>query len=351
MALDRVAHQRARPAHGPRGTACPSATRYSARSTAADAGASAASCIRCGVEDRRRQQPAQSARARADLVDGVEERLLVLLEIPVVGEREPLQRREQRRSGGRSGARPCPGRARRRRGSSSAAASTSPSTRRRGAAGTRTPRSTTAPPPRRCGRGARRAGRGRRGARRRSRGRSTASREFSKRSLNPRSAATPSGSSGSDEPARAPGPERRHVEPAGRSRAGGRDRATAPTRGPAGGGPAGPAGPAACGCSRAGRRRPPPRPGRAARPGGRMIAPPDRDDLVLAPQPQVGGDLVVAAPPGVQPGPGRPGDLGDPPLDGGVDVLVAGLEGERRRRSAPPRPGRGRRGSWPRPRR
>ena len=54
----------------------------------------------------------------------------------------------------------------------------------------------------------------------------------------------------------------------------------------------------------------------------------------LVPQPQVGGDLVVAAAAGVELGPGRPGQLGDPPLDGGVDVLVAGAELERARRPA-----------------
>ena len=48
--------------------------------------------------------------------------------------------------------------------------------------------------------------------------------------------------------------------------------------------------------------------------------------LPLGEQAQVGGDLVVAAAAGVQPGPDLAGDLGDPPLDGRVDVLVAGLE-------------------------
>jgi hypothetical protein len=33
----------------------------------------------------------------------------------------------------------------------------------------------------------------------------------------------------------------------------------------------------------------------------------------------------------VQPGPDLPGDLGDPALDGGVDVLVAGRPGKRPR--------------------
>jgi hypothetical protein len=41
-----------------------------------------------------------------------------------------------------------------------------------------------------------------------------------------------------------------------------------------------------------------------------------------------GGHLVVAAPAGVQLGTRCPGQLRDPALDGGVDVLVAALEGE-----------------------
>ena len=48
----------------------------------------------------------------------------------------------------------------------------------------------------------------------------------------------------------------------------------------------------------------------------------------LVNKPEVGGHLVVAAAPGVEPGAGLAGQLGDPALDGGVDVLVAGLEDE-----------------------
>ena len=56
------------------------------------------------------------------------------------------------------------------------------------------------------------------------------------------------------------------------------------------------------------------------------------DQRTAAPQAQVGGDLVVAAPPGVQLGADRlAGQLGHPALDRGVDVLVPGLEDERRR--------------------
>ena len=52
------------------------------------------------------------------------------------------------------------------------------------------------------------------------------------------------------------------------------------------------------------------------------------DQRPPAPQAQVGGDLVVAAAPGVQLGADVAGQLGDPALDGGVDVLVARLEDE-----------------------
>ena len=69
------------------------------------------------------------------------------------------------------------------------------------------------------------------------------------------------------------GAERRHVEAGRPSPAAGRRRGRAPSRGPAGGGPAAPAGPAAGGCSRAGRRRPRRRPARAAPAGGRGRAP------------------------------------------------------------------------------
>ncbi len=63
-------------------------------------------------------------------------------------------------------------------------------------------------------------------------------------------------------PGQGPGPERARRPSARRWRSAGRRRGRAPTRGPAGGGPAAPAGPAAGGCSRAGRRRRP----RSARP-------------------------------------------------------------------------------------
>ena len=55
------------------------------------------------------------------------------------------------------------------------------------------------------------------------------------------------------------------------------------------------------------------------------------DQRAAAPQAQVGGDLVVAAAAGVQLGPDVAGELGDPALDRGVDVLVVGGEDERPR--------------------
>ena len=51
--------------------------------------------------------------------------------------------------------------------------------------------------------------------------------------------------------------------------------------------------------------------------------------LPLAPQPQRGRHLVVAAASGVELPAGRAGDLGDAALDGRVDVLVGGREHER----------------------
>ncbi len=49
--------------------------------------------------------------------------------------------------------------------------------------------------------------------------------------------------------------------------------------------------------------------------------------LAFRPEAQIGGDLIVAAPPGVELGPGR-FELGDPPLDGRVDVFVGCDEDE-----------------------
>jgi hypothetical protein len=56
--------------------------------------------------------------------------------------------------------------------------------------------------------------------------------------------------------------------------------------------------------------------------------PGDPGQLALGPESQGGDDLVVAAAPGVELGPGVAGQGRDPALDGGVDVLVGGFEGE-----------------------
>ena len=87
------------------------------------------------------------------------------------------------------------------------------------------------------------------------------------------------------------------------------------------------------------------RPARAAPPAGRRSRAATTRQLALAPQPQVGGHLVVAAAAGVQLGAGRAGELGDPSLDRGVDVLVASATNANvPARQLAPRPGRARRG-------
>ena len=154
----------------------------------------------------------------------------------------------------------------------------------------------------------------------------------------PSAVALPTGSSGSDEPASAPAPSGDTSARRRASRAG-RRHGRAPRRGPSGDGPAARAGPAAGGCSRAGRRRPTSL-GRAASSAScrSSTAAATGAQRVLHEQPERGGHLVVARPPGVQLGAGRAGQLGDPPLDGGVDVLVG-----RRRTRSDPRPSRPRR--------
>ena len=156
----------------------------------------------------------------------------------------------------------------------------------------------------------------------------TASSEFSNRPANPRSEAVPSGSRGSDEPARAPGPERATRRGGRRWPAAGRRRGPAPSRGPAGGGPAARAGPAAGGCSPAGRCPPPPWPGSPARPGGRGPRRPATVSSRLAYSRRSVATWSLRLRPGVELGPDVAGQLGHPPLDGGVDVLVVGHEGE-----------------------
>ena len=77
------------------------------------------------------------------------------------------------------------------------------------------------------------------------------------------------------------------------------------------------------------RRRRPPRPGVTSTRCNPSSAATSSRAGALGPEPQVGRDLVVATPPGVQLGAGVAGQLGDPPLDRGVDVLVRGREHER----------------------
>ena len=57
--------------------------------------------------------------------------------------------------------------------------------------------------------------------------------------------------------------------------------------------------------------------------------PPLGVDGITQIQQDVGGHLIVTAATGVQPPPGIPDQLGEAPLDGGVDVLVGRLDGER----------------------
>ena len=90
--------------------------------------------MRVGVEARARgSMAASTSRQPRSVVDGVEERRLVLLQVAVVGERQALQRGQQRDQVAEHAARSCRAPARRRRGSSSAASSSCRSRRRRAA--------------------------------------------------------------------------------------------------------------------------------------------------------------------------------------------------------------------------
>ena len=110
----------------------------------------------------------------------------------------------------------------------------------------------------------------------------------------------------------------------------GRRRERAPSRGRAGDGRGAPAGHAADGCSRGGRRpRPPSRAASSTRLRAPRILSTTSSELATGVEPQIRRDLVVSAPPGVELRAGRAGDLGDPPLDRRMDVLVARLEDER----------------------
>ena len=54
----------------------------------------------------------------------------------------------------------------------------------------------------------------------------------------------------------------------------------------------------------------------------------DLIDGVAHPEPEIGGDLIVARARGVQPPRGRPDQLGKPALDVHMDVLKRALKGE-----------------------
>ena len=210
-------------------------------------------CARC----RRWPWPAgrPGGQGQAHLVDGVEERLLVLLEVAVVRERQPLERGEQeparwpisrpalpRASSAMSGFFFC--------GSIELPVAYASARRRK--PNSSVDHSTISSPSRlRCT-----PSRARSNSASATKSRSlTASSEFSKRARSRGRRRRRRGRAAATSP---PGRRRRAAtrRPARGRRAGGRRRGPGPSRGPAGGGPAAPAGPAACGCSRAGRRRP-----------------------------------------------------------------------------------------------
>ncbi len=155
----------------------------------------------------------------------------------------------------------------------------------------------------------------------------TASSEFSKAAAKPRSAATPSGSRASDDPARAPAPS---GETSSRRRVSSRrstSRESAQRVGEQVVGQQHRLGPLEVGVA-----------GQVGLAGGlgqleqHLLEDEhptgDPDDLALGEEPQIGGHLVVAAATGVQLRAGRAGQLGDPALDHGVDVLVGRQEVE-----------------------
>ena len=225
-----------------------------------------------------------------------------------------------------TGGRPCPVPAPRRPGSSSAAASKSRWHARRRGPRNRTPRSSTAPTPRRCAQVDAQPARSRQRL-----GHEVAVADRVERGWRTGGEAQASaGRRRVDRQRRSgqrPGTERGHVEPldgdeqpvdvAGeRPPVGEQVVGEEDGLGPLGVGVAGQVGVAGVD----GRQ--------GARPANRRRAG-DLDELALAPQPQIGRDLVVAAPCGVHLGARRPGQLGDPALDRRVDVLVGWHEVER----------------------
>ena len=139
------------------------------------------------------------------------------------------------------------------------------------------------------------------------------------------------GSSGNDDAGQRARAERATRRGARWSPASGRRRGRAPSRGRAGGGPAAPAGRAAGGCSRAGRRRRP----RSAPASSTCCRPttPPADRAARACTTAAGRSRPgrCGCAPVCSLAPAGAGELGDPPLDRGVDVLV----GCRRTRTSP----------------
>ena len=80
-----------------RGTATPLRTSHSATSVASACPVAAAADIRSSSDPQgRRPCPASAGSTSSSVLDRVEDRLLVLLQVAVVGERQALERREQR---------------------------------------------------------------------------------------------------------------------------------------------------------------------------------------------------------------------------------------------------------------
>ena len=175
----------------------------------------------------------------------------------------------------------------------------------------------------------------------------TASRLFSKRPANPRSAATPSGSSGQRRAGQRAGAERRDVEPAAAVEQPVDVAGQRPAVGQQVVGQQRRAGPAAGACSRAGRRRPT----STARSSSTSCRPATRAATSVSARLAYRRRSVATWSLRLRPvwslAPAGAGQLGDPALDGGVDVLVGGRERERARRRARPRRRRARRAPPP----
>ena len=158
----------------------------------------------------------------------------------------------------------------------------------------------------------------------------TASSEFSNRAANP----SVGGDAGRDRAAGSNPRARRHRaarrRPASTRPASARRRGRAPRSARAGGARAAPAARAAGACSRGGRRRRRTRRrGAPAPPAARGCARRRACASRRTQRRRSSGDLVVAAPAGVELGAGGARELGDPALDRGVDVLVGRRERER----------------------